>query len=265
MKMIGNEVYIQRGETWSLDFDVTNDKGHPLQLLKSWQNPYLVITISAALYEQSGDYRESYWLDLNQRWVEKSDGLVELETTKKFITTEALYVNEFTVEDILKKYGVNKGGKIVCDITSDFDVTNFLFFTDPNADGEYVYKYITRYTGDGTDAEWETYSFRVIKSFDTKSLMEQGYFFDAKILTGESLEELIKNTLTVEGKKYKTDSWSDNDTQRYIDMITDEKIKIEAQYLFDEGIPIRSNYDTKSIIIEPTRLYVSVNIQGGVG
>ena len=59
MRMIGNEVYIQRGETWSLDFAVTNDKGHPYVVLKNWPNPYLAITVAAALYEQRGDFRET--------------------------------------------------------------------------------------------------------------------------------------------------------------------------------------------------------------
>lgn len=267
MRMVGNEVHIQRGETWSLDFEITNKKGHPYMLLKNWQNPYLVITIAAALYEQKGDYRESYWLDLNQRFVEKTDGSVELEETKKFISTEALFIENFDIDKILEVYGTEVGGKIVADPDSDFDVTNYLFFTDPNLDGNYVYRYVDTYEiNEGKyTAEWKDYNFRIIKTFDTKSWMEQGYLFDAKILAGESLVDMIKAQLTIEEVDYSEEVWSDVETQTYINMIDDAVIKAEAQELFDENIPLRSTYDTKLLIIEPTRLYVSVNIQGGVG
>lgn len=272
MRIVGNEVYIQRGENWSLDFEVTNAKGHPYMLLKSWNNPYLAITVTAALYEQEGDFRETYWLDLDKRWVEQPNGDMALETTKKFISTEALYLSAFDVETIIETYGVAKGGKIVLDKNSDFDITNYLFFVDPELDGNYIYKYIVDYTIDAgtqkaTNVIWKEYNFRVIKQFDTKSWMEQGYFYDAKILVGESLEEAIAGQLDVEDKEHAdlSSDWSDEDIQTYINMIDDESTRLELQYLFDEGIPLRSNYDTKLLIIEPTKLYVSVNLQGGVG
>jgi hypothetical protein len=260
--MVGNEIYIQRGETFSLDFEVVTKKGHPYMLLKTWQNPYLVITVSAALYEQAGDYRESSWLDLNERWVEKDDGSIVLEPTKKFISTEPLFVNSFDVAEIISTYK-----KIVFDKQSDFDITNYLFYTDGNLDGNYVYKYVDNYSVvDGEyNVTWKDYSFRIVKTFDTKSWMEQGYLYDAKILTGESLRDVISSQLEREEIITSAGTWSDSLTQSYIDMIDDEEIRAEAQYLFDEGIPLRSTYDTKLLIIEPSRLYVSVNIQGGVG
>ena len=263
MRRVGDDIYIQRGETWSLDFEVVTEKGHPFMCLKTWQNPYLVITVSAALYEQKGDFRESYWLDLSKRWIEKADGSMELEDTKKFISTVPLYVDAFDIADIMSKYGNAAGGKIVTDTESDFDITNFLFYTDPDADGNNIYKYITSYSGN--TAVWKEYNFRVVKQFDTKSWMEQGYLYDAKILSGESLIELISATLKKEGTAFSSNTWSDHETQSYINLIQDEEIRLEAQKLFDAGIPLRSTYDTKLLIIEPSRLYVSVNIQGGVG
>lgn len=265
MRMVGNEVHIQRGENWSLDFEITNEKGHPYTLLKTWKNPYLAITVTAALYEQEGDFRETYWLDLDRRWVEQADGSVALEETKKFISTEALYLQAFDVNEILTRYN----SKIVIDKESDFDITNYLFFVDPLLDGNLVYKYISDYTIDDGRVipEWKEYNFRIIKQFDTKDWMEQGYLYDAKILAGESLEEAVAGQLDVEETEHKdlSEGWSDEDTQNYINMISDVNVKDNLQYLFDEGIPLMSNYDTKLLIIEPTRLYVSVNLQGGVG
>ena len=104
MKIVGKEIYIQRGEIWSLDFDITNDKGDPYMLFNRWTNPYLVITIATANYKQEGDFRKVYWLDLSESYIEQSDGSFVPTDIKKFISTEALYLEEFTVGDVLDKY-----------------------------------------------------------------------------------------------------------------------------------------------------------------
>ena len=53
MKILGNDVHIQKGEIWSLDFDVTNSKGDPYMIFKGLRNPYMVITVALSRYEQS--------------------------------------------------------------------------------------------------------------------------------------------------------------------------------------------------------------------
>ena len=270
MKMIGNEVYIQRGETWSLDFAVTNDKGHPYVVLKNWPNPYLAITVAAALYEQRGDFRETYWLDLSKRYVEKADGSATLEDLKTFISAEVLSLpNGFYVEDAIIYYGTANGGKIVLDDTSDFDIKNFLFFTDPFSDGNYVYKYVKSYKldryGNVTEEEWAEYDFRIIKQFTTKNWMEQGYLFDIKVLAGESVQEHLKGILDVQRVSTKAfDKWTNEDWENYIAKINDRETRAEMQQLYDDGAPLMPTYDTKSLLLEPTPIYVSVNIQGGV-
>lgn len=270
MKMIGNEVYIQRGENWSLDFAVRNEKGHPYVVLKNWDNPYLAITVAAALYEQPGDYRETYWLDLTQRWVEQADGSTVLAPLKKFISSEVLSLTLFSVESAIDYYGVRNGGKMVLDKNNDFDVTNFLFFIDEYSDGNYTYKYVKDYTldasGNVVDETWEEYDFRVIKQFDTRSWMEQGYLFDIKVLAGESVQEHLKGILDVQRTTYKQNlnTWTNEDWEAYIEAIVDEDVRKEMQALYDEGAPLMPSFDTKSLILEPTPIYVSVNIQGGI-
>lgn len=276
MKMIGNEVHIQRGETWSLDFAVRNKKGHPFVILNTWKNPYVAITVTAALYEQKGDFRETYWLDLSKRWVEQKDGTIVEEPMKTFTSAEPLWLEEFTVDNILKHYGVNNGGKINTDKTSDFYIDKFLFYTDPQDDGNYVYKYINDIDDDGviTESEWIEYDFRIIKGFVTKNWMEQRYLFDIKVLAGESvterlsgktLQEYFVNILDENGIEYNKEltKWTDDDWTFYISQIIDENVRTEIQQMY-EGAPLMPSYDTKSLLLEPTSIYVSVNIQGGV-
>lgn len=277
MKMIGNEVHIQRGETWSLDFAVTNDKGHPFVVLKNWPNPYLAITVTAALYEQLGDFRETYWLDLNRRYVEQADGSMVLSDLKRFTSAEVLWLpNGFYVSDVLSYYGTENGGKIVLDGSSDFDIKNFLFYVDPDSDGNYQYKYVKNYTTDENGGielddngyelvEWEDYDFRIIKQFMTKNWMEQGYLFDVKVLAGESVQEHLKGILDTQNVTTKPfTEWTNEDWDTYIEAIEDEEVRVEMRQHYDDGAPLMPTYDTKSLLLEPTPIYVSVNIQGGV-
>lgn len=369
MRTLGDDVYIQRGETWSLDFDVTNKKGDPYMMLKEWNNPYLAITVTAARYEQEGDFRKTWWLDLSERWVEKADGSMEIAPMKKFVSTEALNIHLFSVNEVIGLYGTNAGGRIVLDPTSDFDVTNFLFFTDPLSDGNKVYKYVksyemghvcqivptyydasidtypqgaiinylgilyyvlqdadnTKIPGLDTDyfleckgyndfmqvtknvadvtpvsgifvwdtvnetlkifvsgawrdvsstywldygnsiisEEWEEYSFRVIKQFVTRDWVEQGYLFDMKVLAGESLQEYVHAYLSQDPNIEVPDlPWTDEQLQEQINSINDEEERAYVQEIYDSGMPLMPDYDTKALILQPTRLFVSANIQG---
>lgn len=258
MRMIGNEVYIQRGETWALDFAVRNAKGDPFMIFSKWENPYIAITVAAALYEQEGDYRETYWLDLNNRYVEKADGTMVLEPIKKFIATEALYLSTFDVDEAITNYGIANGGKMVRDDKSDFYVGNYLFFVDEKDDGNRVYKYFKGY--DENDEEvWVDYDFRVIKAFNTKGWMEQSYLYDIKLLAGETVEEHLADYLNITKA-----NWTDAQMLELINGITDEDKKAEMMEYYENGMPLMLSYDTKALILEPTRIYVSVNIQGGV-
>lgn len=269
MKILGNEVHIQRGETWSLDFTVKSSEGHPLVILKNWPNPYLAISVATGIYEQPDDYRETYWLDLNRRYVEKSDGSIALENSKRFISTEALWLEHgFIVEDIIDKYGTKAGGKIVLDPESDFDVTNFLFFCDPYLNGNNIYRYIESYkvVGEDIEAVWVDYDFRVIKEFTTTHWIEQKYFYDIKILAGESVQEYLVGILNTQGiVDIKTlAEWSNEDWEHYISLIEDDVRRDEVIALYEEGAPLMPAYDTKTLLLEPTPIYVSANIQGGI-
>lgn len=394
MKILGDDVYIQRGENWSLDFDITNEAGEPFMMLKEWKNPYLVITVTAARYAQEGDYRHSWWLDLTQRYVENAEGKLVLEPVKRFTGTEALFLDadDFSITEVLAAYGPDvkpTPGRIVTDKDSDFDVTNFLFYIDPNKDGNRIYKYCKDYTivpetfvnckipvtvnpnaatgegistagfyitasasaghvyyyndayptgaqvidcgnytiyndsehyilvtartfpmqatyGHGTlyvnadydlqlytisatpsgigisitpastlytnnieeehieDDVWEEYSLRVIKAFDTKEWVEQGYLYDIKVLAGELVEESVHDYLINEGKDVPDLPWSDEELQEQIERIDNAEMRVYYQGIYDTGMPLMPTYDTKLLVLMPTNLYVSANIQKGI-
>lgn len=391
MKILGDDVYIQRGENWSLDFEVTTEDGTPYTILKEWTNPFLAISVTAARYSQEGDYRHTWWLDLSQRYVEQNDGTLEIEPLKKFISTEALYLegDDFSISEILAVYGTDAGGRIVANPDDDFDLTNFLFYIDPNRDGNRTYKYCTGYEsvykdtsydlklnfifdsvdnienlgdgpclvrdepgsltgtlyyrwssskvyncgaceafiakdnyryvhitshtskptlvantgniyingddnlilqrGDSTGISetvlndrhdvtsikypagtyfendtWEEYSLRIVKTFDTKEWVEQGYLYDIKVLCGELVEDSLSDYLASEGKVVPELPWSNEQEQEQIERIENTEMRTYYQEIFDSGMPLMPDYDTKLLVLMPTRLYVSANIQKGV-
>lgn len=271
MKMIGNEVYIQQGETWSLDFSVSTEKGHPYTILKILQNPYMVITVTSARYKQEGDYKEIYWLDLDKRLVENSDGQTVLESLKRFISNEALFLEstDFSIANAIATYGdPSKGGNMVVNPESDFDVKNYLFFTDENSDGNYIYKYVDSYdyvNGVATNEVWKEYDFRVIKQFDTTNWIEQSYLFDIKIVSGESLQEYLIGILSSQNTTHKSaDLWTSDDWETYIASVRDVDIRDEINTLYEAGIPLKSDFDTNTVILNPTMIHVGGNLQGGI-
>lgn len=269
MYVLGDDVYIQRGENWSLDFQVTNVKGEPYMLFKKWKHPYLAITVTAARYSQKGDYRHTWWLDLENRYVENSSGELVLVPMKKFISTEALYIegSDFSAQEVISTYGVDAGGRIVLDEMSDFDITNYLFYIDPNNDGNRKYGYVKSYSvSDGAinNEQWEEYDFRIIKSFVTKEWVEQSYLFDIKVLTGDTVEESLYAYLNEEGYDDVPNlPWDDNTTISQLERITDPNVYYYYKELLDDGMPLMPDYDTKLLVLQPTKLFVSANIQSG--
>jgi hypothetical protein len=262
MKVIGKEVHIQRGETWTLDFELQTESGHPYIIPKEYQNPYLVITIAGALYEQTGDFRRSYWLDLDRRDVEQADGSILEEPIKRFVSSTPLWLPHFAVDQVLAYYA----GEIVADPTSERDITNFLFFTDEA--GVRTYKYLKSYTVDidedgdidQDDEVWEEYSLHICKPFDTKDWMESRYLFDMKVLAGEKIEDYVARLI---GETVSEDL-TDELLGEWIAKIEDPVIKEKVQAAYEVGMPLAPTFDAKALILEPTYLYVSANIQGGI-
>lgn len=258
MKTLGDDIYLQRGEILSLDFDVRTPKGDPLMIFQHWKNPYLVITFSSNLYEQREELNVTYWLDLDKRIIERSDGTFENELVsfKRFISMEALYLETFSIDEALANYT-----NIVVDETSPYDVKNYLFYTDPNHDDNRIYKYVTAYVaGEGgiISQTWEEYGFRIIKQLRTDNFVEQGYLYDLKVVSGETVQEYIAGLC---GEDIEGSPWTDTETQEHIDSISDLTVREEMQTLFDSGVPLMPTYDTVLPLQKPAKLFIGADMQ----
>lgn len=70
MQVFNNEVYVQQGEHFSLDFSFRNKDGSPFlisnKLLKGGKVAYILVTISNELYNQKQRYVYNKWLTLSE-------------------------------------------------------------------------------------------------------------------------------------------------------------------------------------------------------
>lgn len=70
MQVLNNEVYVQQGEHFSLDFSFKNKDGSPFlisnKLLKGGKVAYILVTISNELYNQKQRYVYNKWLTLSE-------------------------------------------------------------------------------------------------------------------------------------------------------------------------------------------------------
>ena len=271
MKRVGNDFYIQRGETFVLDFAVTNKKGDPLMIPVIFKNPYLIITVTSARYSQNGAIRENHWLNLSERIQfldgEKDTDKVVYEEIKKFIVTEALPVDVFDVDDILKLY---RDTGISDNQQSEFGIDKFLFFTTDDT-GKNIYKYVESFKQElvegqitYTDEVWKDYDFRVLKEFVTSDWTEKDYIMDIKLVDGETLYEFVESVLKSEGNiENVTDILTDEQLSDCIDMIEDEDTRNYARRVLESGAPLMPNYNTKLVISKNMHVYVSADTQEG--
>ena len=225
MQISNNKIHIQQGEIWSLDFHLTAENKHPYLLHKRLKNPFLVMTISKNTYSQSDDFKEVHWLNLKKRYVEDAFGHFSLKDTKKFTSTEPLYLSDtslsYGLEDLLEIYP-----KLSTDEDNAFYIENFLFYLDPEENGEYVYC-LCHYDHINGTLIWTSglevlalLDFRIIKHFDTKTWSAGTYLFEMKIVDGELSEPNA-----------------------------------------DE--PLASGYDTLTVLQYPATICVGTNLQGG--
>lgn len=248
MRMLRNEIDIQRGEVFSLDFAVRNAKGDPFIVFEGWQNPYLLITISPSLYTQDEQMNELYWLDLNRIWAEKSDKTISLEHMKRFISTEALLLSTFDTNEAVNNYGLTR------DPSSDLYIGKYLFYVDANSDGNRVYKYFSGFDGDGL-AVWTEYDFRIVKTFNTDDWINPIYLYDIKVVSGESVIERILDLTGTPSR----DDLSDTDILALIDTIEDATVREEIRNYFLTGVPLMPTYRTEAVLLRPTAIRVGTN------
>lgn len=260
MKTLNNEIFVQRGETFSIDRTIENKDTTPFIISSEIANPYFLLTVSSTRYEQEKRYVYRKWISLKDFVRFKQTKIVNLKDLKSepgeykqsnytgFNDSKFNSLQSFTdpvtgvVYDNLVAFGYVNNEPVLYEVGD-------AVFTDGTS-----YKY---WDPDKTGNGWTDYTCRFAVMFSnqiTKTWVEQNYMYSIELVSGESTLQYLR-TLCEQNDIYYEDVLDVNDL---------------VELLTEQGVEITIN--TKKPIVEvtfnipllkPTKLTVSSNINGG--
>lgn len=257
MRVLGKQLIIQQGETLTLDIECQTEEGHPLLLSDQWANPYLVITVSLGETPVGDAFNKTWWLNLQDMYVQNANGALTKTKMKQFYLTVPLEIAAFTKEAIEAAYD-----DIVFDnVGSNQYVGRYLFMVDELHDGNYVYKYVSD-TALG-ELTWTDYDgLHFLKGFDTSDWDANNYFYDIKVVCGTTVAQFVQDQLKSEGMTIPPIT-TRTALLSAINNLKNEEAKAIAMTCYDENIPLIQPYQTKYILVDHGQILVDTNLRGG--
>ena len=202
----GNDMIVQRGETFTIDRSIVNNDGSPFVVSSAYNNPYLLLTVSSTKYNQQNRYTVNWWLNLNEMYDENGN-LIKLP---RFNSTRIKTIPN--VQD-----------------TVNFDDPPLEYLYYDKSENRYVYFEDDIYT-------FKEYDFRFIHHFIhniTKDWIEQNYVYSIRLVSGE-------DTLTYLRYLYKSLFDKDADlkltAEQLYNLINDEKEGILDDLIYTRPI-----------------------------
>ena len=154
----GNDLYVRRNETFTIDRTIVNKDGSPYIISSEFTNPYYLFTITSERYSTADRYVANFWINLK-------DVVRFNETNFKIISSDDLTE---AVKDGVRKY------------LYKIESTNEYKYFD-NVDAITLTPYENRFT--------------IALSQDiTKDWIEQNYLYSLKLVSGKSTTEYLINT-----------------------------------------------------------------------
>lgn len=180
MQVLNNEVYVQQGEHFSLDFSFRNKDGSPFlisnKLLKSGKVAYILVTISNELYNQKQRYLYNKWLTLS----ELVNGIpVAFYCTKPVIlakSASAMKIPEDLPEDVQQD----------CQKHNDSNYTTYAIYKANDGAGKTSFYYYNSSTKTLIEYPFELtrISFTVMSNI-TKDWVVGNYMYGIQLVSGE--------------------------------------------------------------------------------
>lgn len=180
MQVLNNEVYVQQGEHFSLDFSFRNKDGSPFlisnKLLKGGKVAYILVTISNELYNQKQRYVYNKWLTLS----ELVNGIpVAFYCTKPVIlakSASAMKIPEDLPEDVQQD----------CQKHNDSNYTTYAIYKANDGAGKISFYYYNSSTKTLIEYPFELtrISFTVMSNI-TKDWVVGNYMYGIQLVSGE--------------------------------------------------------------------------------
>lgn len=111
MKVLGNKIYIVKGEDFTLKFGSQNVE--PLVIPASYDYPFIVITLQSTVFRQAGQYTNVRWLDCKNVPKFTYSDIQYIGTDEPSDTTALKYVYCQTVDDVNEYFYYNESGEKV--------------------------------------------------------------------------------------------------------------------------------------------------------
>lgn len=158
MRTKGNDIYVLRGETFSIDRSIKNGDGTPYRIDKRMvpegKAAYFLLTVASEKYESDNRYLRNWWLPITD--------FVELP-------------------EYIEEWDVKKQDRPA--MASD----KLYFVTE--VDGRQFY---AKYDGD----EFIEYSMRFVKHFSSEDTLEwtsRNYFYSVTLVTGQTTRDFLQS------------------------------------------------------------------------
>ena len=259
-----NDVKVQRNETFTFDKTIKYKTGFPLIVSNesSFENPYLLLTISDTNYSQDDRYVLNKWINL--------------DNFPKFSLTVPYNIRKF--------YRLDEGQKVY--LTGFSDITELI---DGHVINNYYYDDTNQYMSllpndavfyelnndvieckywDTVTNNWKNYNFRIVTTFKqdiTKNWTGQSYLYSIFLVSGRLMLEYLQEVAGLVGIDYN----GKNQEELYSDIINYEKENNVT--ILDERInkysctrPIAPSYKNYIPILEQKKWTVSSDLHGGI-
>lgn len=252
MQVHKNELYVSRGETFTLRKKLINRDNSPYIVSSKLKNPYWLITVASSLYEQESRYCINKWLDLSKY--------------KRFLFTKAIDIRNVPTGEGHTDYDGFDTAVIPVGYEGDKSLgyADVAVFYCENSDGTYSYKY-WKYTDTAINKDgdysgsWEDYECILNSLFVntiTNDWIEGTYYYSIYLVSGVSTEEYLQETakaleLDAEGT---IEDLYNRISKVLPDVFNDFKIFERPLVRIDAAYPI----------LEHTKMFVSSNVKGGM-
>ena len=256
MRTYGNDIIVQRGETFAIDKLIRMPNGDPYIVSNQLKNPYIVLTVSSSEHVQNNRYVHNYWLKgFKTFFLTKPVNLKEILTSPN---GSSMYLDGF---DDIRSLTTESGESYLCQGYYKGELTRFApddaVFYDYDDAGNLVYKY-----WDLDEGDWKDYRFRLVKTFlpvDTRNWVPQNYLWSIQLVSGDDMMTYLQSLCDYNGLSYEQYSGeSDDEKFEYLNNL------VGLLRLNDVSLPTELNvksplgpyYETNTPILLPSKLSV---------
>jgi hypothetical protein len=224
---------------------IQNKDGSPFIVCNRFENPFFLITIVSAMYQQENRYRLNRWLDLKN--FKKFENVIPVEL--KSINSDYTFEND----------GIPSGYE--GDETSGY--ANIAIFSEKDINGVISYKYWEYNNNEKNDyfGKWVNYECIITCMFTkdiTERLIEQNYHYGISLVTGKQMLDELKDC-AIKGNIDVSDV--ENDSIKLYDYIAALNPSL-ITHISEPSRPL-VDIDDSYEILKPTRLTVQSNLKGG--